>query len=245
MVVQPRGDVFRCFTQDAHASLSGEAAARWSTAARPFVSPRLAAAIRHHDIGWLAADAAPAFDPSRGRPFDFQTLPVEERVAIYTAGIDTLEALDPLAGLLASLHFSGFVDHQRFAAFHAREEARRAALGAAIAGDAEAVEDTAAYGLLQQLDLLSLVVCLAQPGSTPADHPRWLRHSLVVDGTRHEVDLADAWSVVVRPFPFAAPFGAAVAYRDLRREACATAQSMLDAWDAAPQEVGEFRFGPV
>jgi len=234
--------VFRCFTQDAHASLSGEAAARWSTPVRPAVPPRLVQAIRHHDIGWLAADAAPVFDASRQRPYDFQTLPVDERVAIYVAGIDTLEALDPLAGLLASVHFSGFVDHQRFAAFHAREEARRAVLGAAIAGDAEAIEGAAAYGLLQQLDLLSLILCLAQPGSTPSDHPRWMRSSLVVDGTRHELVFVDCWTAAVLPFPFAAPFGATVAYRDVARAACTSAQAMLDAWERAPEQVGVFRF---
>ena len=95
--------------QTDHALLSGWLAAAWQeppwTAPRPYDS--CVAAARLHDLPWAALDETLPCRPD-GRPYAFHELARTVTTRLYTNGLDGLEAIDPYAGLLASLHFSGF-----------------------------------------------------------------------------------------------------------------------------------------
>lgn len=229
MVVQPRADALRCIAQATHGRLSGAIAAAWSTPARETVAERLVSAIARHDDGWASTDRAPILDPLRGVPYDFMTLPVEERLAIYATGIDALEVSDPLAATLASMHFSAFVDASAHPEFAAREAARRERLAA----DPGAAAD--GYGLLQQLDLLSLLLCLRQPGSDADAWPRWSRTPVRVDGVVHALEWRGEWVAALVPSPLREPVTFELAYVDLRRAPFESQRALLAEWDAAPR----------
>lgn len=229
MVVQPRTEALRCIAQVVHGRLSGAVAAAWSTASRASVSDRLVDAIARHDDGWAPVDRTPIIDPRRSVPYDFMTLPVDERIAIYATGIDALEASDPLAATLASMHFSAFVDASTHPEFAAREAARRERLAADPATAADG------YGLLQQLDLLSLLLCLRQPGSDADAWPRWSRTPVRVDGVVHTLEWHTEWEAALVPSPLRAPVVFELAYVDLPRTPFESQRALLAAWDAAPR----------
>ena len=50
-----------------------------------------------------------SFNPETGRPYNFFEYPAEPRLSVYRRGIDAVEASDPYAGLLCSLHYESFV----------------------------------------------------------------------------------------------------------------------------------------
>ena len=81
MIVVSENDKFRMITQPDHAHFSGELISLWRADGLPEHPRRadLLFAVREHDNGWREADAAPRWDPERGRPHDFITLPVRER----------------------------------------------------------------------------------------------------------------------------------------------------------------------
>ncbi len=247
MVVQPRPHVFRCFRQHDHAIASGELAKAWRWAhdhehsglpsAEPSGPPSAATqlAVTTHDIGWVAADVTPVFDPERLRPFDFTTLPLAERLTIYRRGIDEMERLDPYAGLLGSIHFSGFIHPGVSAEFATFEQNRRNRIGETLDFDAHRVGRD--YNLLKALDLASLIICLSQPGSTPDERPPWLGDTLHVNGVAHTLTWEDATTLICTPSPFDAPVQLHIPYRDIPRDACTSAQGLAEAWDNATPEV--------
>lgn len=233
MVVQPRSTVFRCFRQHDHGLLSGALARafRWPDGRAPSLSVVLA--IAAHDIGWTRADAAPAWCRARNRPHDFTSLPLADRVAIYEEGVDAMERLHPYAGVLGSTHFSGFVHPEAAPAYLRRERARRDAIAADHGmDDTDVARD---YALLKALDLASLVVCLAAPGSIPDERPPWLTPVMRID--TQEVELCwDGDALIASPSPFAEPVRFSLQYADVERARCADAPSFAEAW--AERSVG-------
>lgn len=173
------------FRQADHARLSGTLAAAWGRdpwgAPRPF--PAVTVAARQHDDAWIPYDEAP--DVRDGRPLAFHEVDRVRTAALYQAGIASVAQLDPYAGLLVSLHYSGFfTSHWGWAPFstparfpgpqaHALREflrgeelrqhglRRDAGLGP---GDEAGLELN--YKLLQLWDRISLDVC-RQPSDLP------------------------------------------------------------------------------
>jgi hypothetical protein len=95
--------------QTDHALLSGWLAAAWG--APPWTPPKpyesSVAGARLHDLAWSAFDEALPRRPD-GRPYTFHEVSRTITTRLYLHGLDAVEAIDPYAGLLASLHFSGF-----------------------------------------------------------------------------------------------------------------------------------------
>jgi hypothetical protein len=162
MIIRGGPNELVAITQPDHARLAGVFAEAWRE--RP--GPSLVAASRHHDDGWIAWEELPTID-DRGRPHDFLTIPMDERVAVYRRGIDLLAKTDLHAGLLTSLHFGRLLAEglgvlrgddlsiaESFLAQQAtwEEQARRAL------GDPAGVE--ADYRVLRAVDYLSLLLCL-------------------------------------------------------------------------------------
>ncbi|MDQ6835967.1 MAG: DUF3891 family protein [Actinomycetota bacterium] len=97
-------------TQRDHAALAGTLAEHWGNASFAVPSPRdalLCAAI-HHDDGWAELDDGPAFDAEAGRPAHFTEVPLEESAGPYGRGVESVYERDRHAGVLVSMHWSGF-----------------------------------------------------------------------------------------------------------------------------------------
>jgi len=166
--------------QSDHALLSGWLAAAWG--APPWTAPpaRAAAVVaaRLHDLAWTAFDEGLPRRPD-GRPLTFFEVARTVSTRLYAHGIDAVEAIDPHAGLLTSLHFSGFFtshwgwrhagqaiatedeDGAAVARFVEQERVRqsrlRDSLGVDPAGEAVL---RCEYRWLQLWDRLSLDVCM-------------------------------------------------------------------------------------
>jgi len=111
MIIRRRAAGLLAITQPDHAHLAGVFAEAWG--AGPAVDPAgvrkpLLTAARDHDDGWLAWEREPTID-ERGRPHDFLTIPMDQRVAIYRRGITLVCAGDLYAGLLTSMHLTRLV----------------------------------------------------------------------------------------------------------------------------------------
>jgi Protein of unknown function (DUF3891) len=162
MIIRRGPNGILAITQPDHARLAGVFAEAW----REHAGPSLVAASHHHDDGWIAWEEVPTID-DRGRPHDFLTIPMDERVAVYHRGIDLLAKTDPHAGLLTSLHFGRLLAEgldalqgdarstaESFLAQQATwEEQVRRELGDPVGVEAD-------YRVLRAVDYLSLLLCM-------------------------------------------------------------------------------------
>ncbi|HZV50896.1 MAG TPA: DUF3891 family protein [Candidatus Dormibacteraeota bacterium] len=109
MIVREDGEHLLLVRQADHALLSGALAAAWGrppwAVPEPYASTVIGA--RLHDLAWTGFDETV---PRRadGRPLSFLEVRRAVSTRLYARGIDAVEALDEYAGLLTSLHFSGF-----------------------------------------------------------------------------------------------------------------------------------------
>jgi len=109
VIVREEGDRLLLVRQADHALLSGMLAAAWGKP--PWVAPEPRASVvvgaRYHDLAWASFDETL---PRRadGRPLSFLEVSRAVSTQLYARGIDAVETLDEYAGLLVSLHFSGF-----------------------------------------------------------------------------------------------------------------------------------------
>lgn len=144
MLVAETETAYRFVTQPAHAALAGRLADWWvredDTAA---TAPEVAMATDNHDNGWWEYDRCPHLTDV-GTPVGVGDVPAETWVEFYESGIDSVVALDPYAGLLASMHGSGLrrerygltdgppSDHPTYEEFVDREERRQRQLAAEL-----------------------------------------------------------------------------------------------------------------
>jgi hypothetical protein len=210
------------------------------------VPPGAALGIALHDFAWAEEDVEPVWDPKTRGPVSFLSIPDARRIALYSTGLNRLEAIDGYAALLASLHFSRFADEPEWAAFreHEAERRRRIARGLGIADDDP--ELLAHFDLLRHLDDLSLFVCLAAPGSLTV--PGWLtveRVTASAGGRLHVPEWAGPDTVRLGPFPFRRPVVLAIPCRDLPRRPYADAADLAKAWGEAVPSSYEVRLVPA
>lgn len=250
MLLQRReGGALHVFSQHDHGLLSGELARRWHEPSRLSLSTSLAIAL--HDIGWQPLDAIEgrdpatlAFDPARGQPHDFLTLPSAYKIPAYEAGISRVEAIDPYAGLLLSHHFSAFVSAE-YAAFTAREAARRARLATALNLDApDTPEVLADFERLKFFDLLSLYICLSAPGALPEHLPPWLPDRYTCDGTTYTLGWLEPGVLAMRPFGYTEPRSLQILHRALHVSRFEDARDFLDHAQRAPLTPWSVRIVP-
>lgn len=110
MFVWCSGGELRLIRQTDHMRQVGEMGEAWGSEAVVLASEgrdHLLCAAYQHDRGWWEWEAHPTLDPATHRPHNFNTVPARQHVGFYRRGIDEVEALDPYAGLLASLHGQG------------------------------------------------------------------------------------------------------------------------------------------
>lgn len=265
MIVRERADGFVLIAQHDHARLSGWLAAAWGSPHVPAPpSPRapLVLAASLHDVAWLALDDAPAWNPDAGRPYSFVDLPVEHKLEPYRRGIDLVEAADPYAAYLCSLHYASFFPPDAApagsaaAAFVAGERRRRARLARGLRAAGRAGELARARYDLQLLKLwdhLSLYACMNEPGVAKEEEHPWYRDGLppvtVLDpgGGRRRLRLHARWldgsRIGLWPFPLAEPGAFPLPYRWVSRAEVA-ARGLAEAYRRAPVRLQPIAFVP-
>lgn len=109
MIVREEGEELLLVRQTDHALLSGWLAAAWGAPPWEVPEPYHSTVVgaRLHDLAWTRFDEALPCRPD-GRPYAFAEVSRAVSTPLYVRGLDAVEALDAYAGLLGSLHFSGF-----------------------------------------------------------------------------------------------------------------------------------------
>src|SRR5215213_6457845 len=107
MIVRERPDSFLLFEQHEHALIAGEFALRWRERPRPFESTLCA--IANHDLAWREPDRELLWNREKERPYSFVDYPLDLKLPAQKRGIDTVEAHDPYAGCLCSMHYARFL----------------------------------------------------------------------------------------------------------------------------------------
>lgn len=205
-----------------HATLAGQFAEAWGneTFPQPELFARHCFAVAHHDDGWLARDAAPVLTPD-GKPEGFtralvgaysafEEIDLPSYLAVRGEATRAAAALDPLAGVLISMHTVNLLSEQADLATIRPEH--RQAHAEFLAGQRAWQAETAAkegfgaemlrrgFEFLQCCDNLSLIACAA------LDRVATLRHAqLDAAGGRQSLECtpvaAGTWRVA--PWPFA------------------------------------------
>ncbi|HZU19380.1 MAG TPA: DUF3891 family protein [Candidatus Dormibacteraeota bacterium] len=109
MIVREDDGQLLLVRQADHALLSGVLATAWGRPPWTVPEPNASAVVaaRLHDLAWVGFDELAPRRPD-GRPLSFLEVSRTVSTRLYVRGIDAVEALDEYAGLLTSLHFSGF-----------------------------------------------------------------------------------------------------------------------------------------
>lgn len=197
--------------QNDHARLSGRLAELWGRP--PWRAPeprdRVALGGSLHDLAWVGWDQAAILAGSRPAPFYAVARTVT--APMYRRGVDAVERIDPYAGLLASLHYSGLFasywgwepladvtrmpldERGAVAALLDHERARQVRLRAELAPDDAALER--AYKYLQLWDRISLHVC-----GQGFDQP-WEGEYPEIEGIRLRIRLEPPDRCLLDPYP--------------------------------------------
>lgn len=109
--------------QPDHGTHSGAIAAAWGNerTPEPELSDAAHLAATHHDDGWATWERRPGIDHSTGVPVQFVSLTPVEHVPLYRYGIERAAQLDPMAGLLVSMHGAGLYN-DRYGTFRLAEQ---------------------------------------------------------------------------------------------------------------------------
>ena len=203
MIVRDKPDSYVLIGQHDHGRVSGEFARHWGE--RPIPLESTLYAIANHDVAWQRLDKTLRWNETTGKPYSFVDYPAEPKMEAYREGLDLLEAQDPYAACLCSMHYASFVRDARGAAevgFREGEGRRQERLrGAMSARELENVERN--FRLLQTCDDLSLFVCLNEPGRS--DHP-WYREGFEFMGTKFVPTWEDRRTLRLNPSPFSEAF---------------------------------------
>jgi len=166
IVVEERvgdGRGYRCITQPDHAHLAAELMALWRADGLP-AHPRrqeILFAVREHDNGWREPDSAPHLDREHGRPHDFLSLPLSERLAVWPRGVDRYAERHPYAALLIAQHATALYGAHRgdedFEPLFDALDPRRERLLEITGADEDLLDLD--YAFVALADLASLAVC--------------------------------------------------------------------------------------
>lgn len=189
MLISKRGGELYLVEQVEHARLAGELVDHWGNdrfaAPEPRDGARKAAAM--HDEGWREPDEEPLYNPEARRPLHFLEIEMKDHIPLYARGVDRTFEVDPYAGLLVSMHWTGlyrsrwgmqggrveFADQAMQDESVEREERRWIEVKRGLLSEVRRSDFEAGlwhnYDLLQVWDLLSLYVCLID--HSPADAP--------------------------------------------------------------------------
>ena len=228
VIVRERTGSFLLVRQHDHALAAGVFAGHWTEGPRPYESALYA--VANHDVAWRELDREVHWNEETGRPHAFSDYPVEPKVAAYGAGVDLVEATDPYAACLCSMHYEKLLrqfgrteDEARFVEAEARRQERlRAGMSEEEVRNLDRNLD-----FLRLCDGLSLFVCLNEPGEEgqPPPYPEGFRF----DGTTFVPAWEDGHTLRFEPNPFAGPFEVVIPYEEIDKK-------------GRPLESGDLRF---
>lgn len=277
MLIRRTDTTLYLITQPDHGALTGFLAQQWGGEGFGLPGDRCGAILAAdlHDCGWDELDARPLFSPALAGPYDFMNYPTRERLAGYQAGIERVAQLDPYAGLLVSLHFTGLYNgffgwrgpvqkaaalhllqslppdsQEKIRAFVAQETERQTSLQARLGATPHL---RLHYLLLQVWDRLSLFAGLTAPNEITPPTLTWVTddyNDVPTGDGRTTRPLQVTWRepgvIGLKPYPLRQP----EAYFDLtvRRILTRPYQSQADldkAWADAAPERFRINFVAV
>ena len=215
MIVRENPDSYVLIEQHDHGLVSGEFARRWRE--RPIPLEPTLYAIANHDVAWQRLDKTLRWDETTGRPYSFVDYPVEPKLEAYREGLDFLEAQDPYAAYLCSMHYASFVRGARGGAevgFREGEDRRQRRLrGAMSTLVLENLERN--FRLLQTCDDLSLFVCLNEPGENA--YPRYEK-GFEYMGAKFVPVWEDRRTLRLEPNPLSRAFEVVIPYLEVGKD---------------------------
>jgi hypothetical protein len=226
MIVRERPDSFLLVKQHDHALASGEFARHWAEQPWP-LGPTLYA-ITQHDVAWQGPDASVRWNEEAGRPYSFMDYPLKPKVAAYAAGLDLLEAEDPYAACLCSMHYETLMrrsEGELEGQFREAEISRQHRLRAKLSEEEIGSLDQN-LRFLKLCDGLSLFVCLNEPGQ--GENPPPYPEGFVLDGQKFEPFWEDDRTLRLDPNPFSGPFGISVPYHTVGRDGHALGNGSIE-----------------
>lgn len=270
MIVREEGDELVLVRQADHALLSGWLAGAWGAAPwqRPEPPEGTVLGARLHDLAWTPFDEAV---PRRadGRPYPFQEVTRTITAPLYSRGLDAVEAIDPYAGLLASLHYSGFYhshwgwrhwypnsgleDEEKDAVdrFVAGELARQRRLRDRLFGWDEAADRQLHrnYVWLQLWDRISLDICRFGFAGFSTDYPQVpVTYALDADQVQLGIRLEPGGLCRLEPYPLLVePYRARIPCVRVPLAACEPGEGLAlhRAWAAGGADAIEVTFRPA
>jgi hypothetical protein len=226
VIVRERPDSFLLFEQHEHALVAGEFAIRWREKPAPF-EPTVYA-VANHDLAWRELDGEVLWNEEKDRPSSFMDYPRELKLPAQRRAVDLVEAHDPYAGCLCSMHYARFLlDSERPEEIEFREgELERQGRLREGMDDEEIWNLERNFHFLRLCDGLSLFLCLNEPsgGDRPPPYPGGFRF----EGTRFEPVWEDEGTLRVDPNPFPEEFGVQIPYRVVGRDARALGSDLLE-----------------
>jgi len=167
MIVRRASGLLHLISQPDHAALARRIMEQWQALLDAPRRDSILVATGEHDNGWRELDANPSVDPASGRIFDFVTVPIEARQAVWPRGVRRLAQRDTWAAALVAHHAVFVYDRYRgdrsWSAFFAELEVARSELTDASGRNAS--ELTSDYRFVRIGDLISLIFCnrIAEP----------------------------------------------------------------------------------
>jgi len=268
VIVRDDGDHLILIRQPDHADLSGQLAAVWGKPPWEVPEPHqsVVVAARLHDQAWHFWDEAPG-QREDGRPRSFFEVDRVVTTGLYTHGADAVAAIDAYAGLLVSLHYSGFFHgHWEWTPFATPERfpepeatalrlfvqdelGRQKSLRARLDLNNASAEARlrAHYEWLQIWDRISLDVCRHDPGAGFEDAypPVPLTSGTGAESVPLRISIPGPGRCLLAPYPLRrAPFRTAIRAVRLPVTSCGEREAFLQAWRLAEPEAIAVTFEP-
>jgi hypothetical protein len=219
---------FLAIGQASHAWISGQLARAWGNERFGAVEPweEVCLGAEQHDVGWAEWDLAPKPDPETGRPHTFISLPLPEKLELWSRAARKVISQSRYAALLVSMH--GTALFERFPpsdpdgqalvqSFLAEQRALQAKLGQGFAPD----QVRRNQKLVFAWDYISLALCLGWAPAKVKDVP-------AADSVPVTLELGEQGEL--HPWPFRDEL------LELRADARRIGAGSFEDWQAVPLE---------
>lgn len=174
---EPDGS-FLAIGQASHAWLSGQLARAWGNErfAAPEPWEEVCLGAEQHDVGWALWDLEPTLDRRTGRPHTFMSLPLDEKLELWSAAGRRVLSQSRYAALLVSMHGTALYerwppedpdDRRKVERFIAEQRAFQEPLAAGLDPD----EVRRNQKLVFAWDYISLALCLNWAPASAKDVP--------------------------------------------------------------------------
>ena len=266
MIVRQESEHLVLVRQADHGLLSGWLAGAWGeppwAVPEPYDSTVVGA--RLHDLAWTFLDEALPCR-SDGRPYAFHEVSRSVTTRLYSRGIDAVEAIDEYAGLLTSLHFSGFLtshwswppvassvdlatgEREAVTRFLHDESGRQAGLRDRLGVDATLDSQLMCnYFWLQLWDRISLDICRHGFSGWKADYPSTpVGTDAGAEEVRLHIELLPDGVCTLAPYPLRFnPFRARVPAVRVPRTGPGEHTALIHAWRSGGGDAIEVTFRP-